>query len=117
MKYQKLILAAGILALIQCKSKSKLAGTESPVKEDSPSARELAVAEKRWAGTTLEELKQGKIIFDNKCTTCHAAKKIVGRTEESWKDAIEKMAPKAKLSPEEKEKLTKYILSFREANS
>jgi hypothetical protein len=43
--------------------------------------------------------------------------KIVPRSEKSWLHEIDDMSPKAELTAEEKLKLTKYILSFREANT
>jgi len=77
---------------------------------------ELILAQKRWAGTTAEELLEGKNIFYRKCTRCHSAKKISGRTEERWIGIIEDMAARVKLPENEKLKLTKYILSYVEAH-
>lgn len=89
--------------------------------EERVSVRELAVATKlmeiansRWAGTTTEELSTGKSIYTGKCTRCHKNYPIEEFSEKKWLYEIDRMSPKAKLSEDEKLKLTKYILSYRE---
>lgn len=104
-----------VITLICCKSKMKteISVTTNETVVPKPSA--LEIAQKRWSGTTQSELDSGKEIFSGRCTKCHEEKKIATRSEAEWKDAIESMSPKAGLTEEEKEKLTKYILSAREA--
>jgi cytochrome c5 len=114
---KRTILIIGIaVSLFYCKTKKKATDSASSgVKTGAKS--ELEIAQKRWTGTTTADLNEGKNIFDTKCTRCHGAKNIVTRSEESWNKAIDKMAPKAKLTAEEKDKLTRYILSYREAHT
>jgi len=111
--------------LLYCKTKKNTADTLSSSQGSgvnkitvlaSGNERELILAQKRWAGTTAGELLEGKSIFYGKCTRCHPAKKISGRTEERWIGIIEDMAVRVKLSEYEKLKLTKYILSYMEAH-
>jgi hypothetical protein len=101
------------LFLFYCKTKKK---TESA----KPAAAKLSVleiAQKRWNGSTQTDLDEGKNIFTGKCTKCHGEKKIVTRSEKSWLHEIDDMSPRAGLTDAEKLKLTKYILSYREANT
>jgi len=108
------ILLFSALLLVYCHSKKKT--TETKVVKNTVSAsKPLEIAQKRWPNATSVELTEGKTIFETKCTTCHGAKNIPTRSEKSWLHEIADMSPKAKLTPEEKEKLTRYILSFREA--
>jgi cytochrome c5 len=111
-----ILLSVMALALVYCKTKKKTETTAKAETKAEPK-NELAIAQKRWPGTTTEDLAQGKQINDTKCTTCHGAKKIETRSEESWKHAIDAMAPKAKLTADEKDKLTRYILAYREAHT
>lgn len=109
-----LILASALL-LIQCKtSKSTVAVAEAAY---APSEKEINLAQKNWPNTTAEELKEGNSIYKNQCTQCHKNFTITNFSEKKWKHEIDDMAPKAKLTDEQKLKLTKFILSFREANA
>lgn len=104
-----IILLSGLIAITYaCKSKAVLAV--------SPTDKELAVAQKTWPGTTLDELKEGQSIYKNQCTECHKNFEITKFSEKKWKHEIDDMSPKAKLTDTQKEKLTKYLLSYREAN-
>lgn len=76
----------------------------------------LDIAKKTWPNATAASLAQGKTIYTTKCNTCHGLKPIVGRSEESWKHEIKSMAPKAKLTAEETELLSQYLLSARQLN-
>jgi len=110
MKLKKVIFtaAAGMLIVYSCKTSQKLV-TE-------PGDKELAVAQQKWPGTTLAQLKEGEGIYKNECTQCHKNFAITKFTEKKWLHEIDDMSPKAKLNADQKEKLTRYILSFREAN-
>jgi cytochrome c5 len=108
MKYLFILVCAAVL--IQCKSKKAIANAEL-------SGKELAVAQKTWPSTTLEELKEGEAVYKNQCTQCHKNFTITKFSEKKWKHEIDDMSPKAKLTDVQKEKLSKYILSYREANA
>lgn len=109
MKKTFLILSLA-LGLVYCKTKKESvkpapAGAKTPI--------DIAVV--KWPNTAQSELDEGKLIYETKCNTCHGLKKIVTRSEKNWIHEIDDMSPKAKLTAEEKLKLTKYILSYREA--
>ena len=79
----------------------------------TPGNAELAIAQKTWPTATLQSLEEGRVIYTTKCNTCHGLKNIPNRTEASWKHEIDDMSPKAKLTAQEKDLLTQYILSTR----
>jgi hypothetical protein len=110
-------IAAGfaLLTLAYCKS-TKTAIVTSP---DAfvPSDKQVEVAQKRWPNTATDELTQGRNIYVTKCTECHKTFEITKFSEKKWLHEIDDMSPKAKLTPDEKLKLTKHILSYREANA
>ena len=113
MKHLTLVIIAAAI-LFACKGKQK---SEKSAEAFSPGDKELAVAQKTWPNTTLEELKEGNSIYRNQCTECHKNFEITKFSEKKWKHEIDEMAPKAKLTAEQKDKLTKFILSYREANT
>lgn len=100
-----------------CKSKQKASeAPPAPAVASTKSAGELQleIAQARWPGTIADELKEGQTIYTTKCTACHQAFNIAEFGEKKWLHEIDDMSPKAKLNPEQKLKLTKYILSYRE---
>lgn len=117
MTYFKIAGLALTLALFTyCKSKQKAVEAPAAPVTSGKSAGELQmeIATTRWPGTVADELKQGQVIYTTKCNQCHAVFAIETFGEKKWLHEIDDMSPKAKLSPEEKLKLTKYILSYRE---
>ena len=82
-----------------------------------PADKELLVAQKKWSTATAEDLKTGYKIYTGECTACNGTKKITKFTEAEWTPIIDRMALKAKLSGTQKEKLTWFVQSYREANA
>lgn len=115
-------IALGLMLLAYCKSTKTSSTVSTPAPEVqaktpayTPSEKQMSVAEKRWPNTQASEVSEGQHIYVTKCAECHMAFDIMEFSEKKWVHEIEKMAPKAKLTPEEKEKLSKHILSYREA--
>jgi len=103
--------------LLYCKTVKNQApapvvNAETKVEAKAP----LEIAQKRWSGTTAEDLNAGKSIYQNECTRCHKPVPITSLSEAKWQHEIDKMSPKAKLTDDQKNKLTRFILSYREAN-
>jgi hypothetical protein len=61
---------------------------------------------------SLAELQQGKEIFSNKCGRCHKLPKPEKHMPEEWTKILEKMAPKAKLTPDQKALVFKYVSNY-----
>jgi len=113
------VIALGLIFLAYCKSSKTASSTPTPVivTEFTPSDKQMQVAQTRWPGATAIDVTEGRTIFVTKCTKCHEAFEITGFSEKKWVHEIEDMSPKANLTAEEKLKLTKHILSYREANT
>jgi cytochrome c5 len=106
---------ATLLAFAYCKSTKTAGSASNPSASFTPEEKQMQVAQNRWPNTTAQEIKEGNTIFVTKCTECHKNQQITGFSEKKWLHEIDDMSPKAKLSAEEKLKLTKHILSYREA--
>jgi hypothetical protein len=115
MKHALIIFAA--ILLVNCKTKKEAGTAGAESNKFIPTEKELAVAQKTWPNTTLEELKEGNTIYRNDCSKCHKNFEVTKFSEKKWKHEIDHMAPKAKLTAEQKDKLTKFLLSYREANT
>lgn len=109
------IATLSVVLLSQCKGTKS--GTSDKGNTEALNDQQMKIVETRWPGSSMDEVKQGQSIFLTQCTQCHANQVITDLSEKKWLHEIDEMAPKAKLSAEEKLKLTKYILSYREANS
>ena len=121
---KKIILLSVIaITIAHCTSSKKTAKNTAPTPppvvtvEANTVSKELQIAQKTWPGTTANELADGKEIYYDQCTKCHDAYEIVRFNEKKWLHEIDDMSPKARLTVDQKLKLTKYILSFREANT
>ena len=116
---KKTIIFASVIATMFVISKCtgpKTATKTPETKEESkaPSNSLLEIANKTWPAATVASLAQGQTIYTTKCNKCHELFPIVGRSEASWKHEIKDMAPKAKLTAEETDLLSQYLLSARQ---
>jgi cytochrome c5 len=111
------ILFASILVIISCKSTQKSSTEPSKPLISSVTQAQVDIAAKRWANTNMNELEEGEKIYKTRCNSCHGNYPIADFSEKKWLHEIDDMSPKADLTAEEKLKLTKHILSFRELNA
>jgi len=101
---------AGLLAIgtIACTSYAKT------ISKYNVTPEQTEIAQKRWVASDITKLNHGKYIFANQCTECHKAFVIEKFSERKWNHEIDDMSPKAKLTEEEKQDLTYFVLSYLE---
>lgn len=116
---KKLILiSATLVLLVACKTKKESIGVVAEPKPTYlPAGPQIAAAEKRWPGTTATDLQTGNSIYTTKCTRCHGNFEVTQFSERKWLHEIDDMSVKANLSQDEKDKLTRYILSLRDTRT
>ena len=56
-----------------------------------------------------EALAAGEATFKSRCGRCHGLKDPGSRTATKWFNVLNRMAPKAKLTPEEKQNVLAYL--------
>jgi cytochrome c1 len=100
------------LLIYACKSKKEATTTSSadPLK---PGDAEVTAIKSKHPDVTVDQLAKGYTVYSEDCTRCHGKKNIYSRTEEEWTKAINRMAPKAKITDEQKDNLTKYIFAMK----
>lgn len=97
----------GMVFLFQCKA---------PQMISTPNESVLQVAKKMFPEITLVDLTKGHELYTTKCAKCHDAKNPVKFSAEEWPKILSKMAPKAKLTEEEKAWVNQYFLTARETS-
>lgn len=111
MKKTFLFLSAALLiGVAACKTTSYA----KTIDKYEVSSQQNEIAKKRWAESDAVKLSHGKSIFTKQCTECHQAFVIEKFSEKKWNHEIDDMSPKAKLSPQEKQDLTYFVLSYLE---
>jgi hypothetical protein len=83
-----------------------------------PRNEELTAIQKKYPDATLAILQQGFQIYTvGKCINCHGSKNIYKRDVEQWKDIIDDMAQRAKITDTEKDAVYKYVLAIKAAQT
>jgi len=78
-----------------------------------PSAATVTRAQGRWPDSSLAQLEQGRSMFVQRCSGCHALPLPDSRTEAEWKKVMDEMAAEAKLTPDERVLVERFVLSVR----
>lgn len=78
-----------------------------------PGNEELNAIKAKFADATLETLTLGHTVYIGACTNCHGTKNIYTYPEESWFEIIADMAPKARITPVEKDAVYKYVMAIK----
>ena len=112
---RKTFIIASMLAIFFTMEQCGKPKSATATKDSMPAQTQLQIAESRWPGTTQATLDLGQKIYtsDPGCRHCHGDKGLKKRSEEAWLHSLETMAPKAKLTAEETEAVTRYVLSAR----
>jgi mono/diheme cytochrome c family protein len=79
----------------------------------TPGELELTAIKQKYPETTAQNLANGHELYIGKCTDCHRKKNIYAYNETRWKEIIDDMAPRSKLTAQETDDLYKYVLSMK----
>lgn len=81
-----------------------------------PGSEELAAIQAQYKDVSLEKLKQGYVLYAHSaCISCHEAQNIYKYDEMRWGFIMNDMAVRAKLTPEQKDAVYKYVLAIKAA--
>lgn len=78
-----------------------------------PTQVQLGAIQPKYKNVTMEVLTSGHALYIGTCTKCHGAEPITKYAEGEWMKIIDRMARKAKLSEDEKDQVTKYVMSVK----
>ncbi len=129
MKSKILLLTISALIIAACSSSKKTTSTSSSESSatsstpmvllrttglQAPGNEELVAIQAKFSDVTMDKLKQGYELYTNgACINCHSANNIYNYGEAQWKDLVENMAYKARMSDTEKDAVYKYVLSIK----
>jgi mono/diheme cytochrome c family protein len=102
------------LIIVSCATTKKTPmATSTTTPSIIPGEVQLTAIKAKFPDATAQTLSEGYSIYTGACTNCHGQKNIFKRSEASWMHEIDDMSPKAKLTPAQKDALTKYILAMK----
>jgi cytochrome c5 len=99
---KKGLVILSVAFLVACASTSPMVPTQ---KDADRAAKEIP-------GITLADLNEGKAIFEESCRKCHSLKKPFNKTDEEIKDAMPRMAKRAKIDERQSELVYHYLVTM-----
>ncbi|HXC06639.1 MAG TPA: hypothetical protein VNZ86_17905 [Bacteroidia bacterium] len=133
-KMRLILLCSALTVLASCisyttKSRTSSASVEAPVQTKAtgsvlltpsengvsiPGNAELKAIQLHYKEATMDQLKEGyRIYTEDACVSCHEPKNIYDYELGEWKDIMDEMARKAKISDQQKEVVYKYVLAIK----
>ncbi len=100
---KSITLVACILILAACASKKTTASLS-----DADATRAAA----KYPGASLASLQKGKLLYEEKCNTCHGLKNPTAYDEVQWGKHVKRMAPKAKIDKPTEELILQYVVTM-----
>ena len=79
----------------------------------APGNEELTAIQSTHKDVTMKSLTEGYALYTSVCTDCHASKPIYPIPEANWPGIIDDMAEKARITAEQKDALTKYVMAIK----
>jgi hypothetical protein len=70
-------------------------------------------AARQWPGMDATKLENARILYVNRCSGCHNLVLPEAHSLDKWNVILSTMAPRAKLSNEEKEQVRQYIFTAK----
>lgn len=88
--------------------------SKPPIGKYVPGDAELAAIQTQYKEVTMEQLQSGYELYNQgACINCHSAKDIQRFETAEWKEIIDDMAKKAKITPVQKDEVYKYVLAVK----
>lgn len=82
-----------------------------------PTDAHVAAASAQWPGTTRAQLVEGRRLYVNRCSGCHSLVLPSALAAGSWPSAVDEMAERSQLSPEEAATVTRYLVAASEVGA
>lgn len=79
------------------------------VKVNPATTTQLQLAQQQWPSTNAEELEAGRELYRTRCNKCHGLRAPEALSPEEWHHELDEMAPKAKLTAEQREQVYRYL--------
>lgn len=100
---KRLFVAVAFLCLAGC------AGVMLP----SLTPSQVRWAGQQWPGTDAGSMESARRLYANRCSGCHNLVTPEKHTAEEWDGLLNRMAPRAHLTADEKESIRRFILAAK----
>ncbi len=100
---KQILLALIVLLIAACSTKKAVISMT-----DSDALRASA----KFPGATMASLQNGKMLYEENCSTCHGLKNPIAYNEEQWRKHVRRMAPKAKIDKPTEELILQYVVTM-----
>ncbi len=115
MKRNSLLAVVGVAILVACGT-AKNSGTAKV--EALPTQADVDRVQTKFPGYTLDELYQGKQLFEANCNLCHKLKKPASEPESEWREIVPRMVKKVNnkeghhIDEAGQEKILRYVITM-----
>ncbi|MDF3027398.1 MAG: cytochrome c class [Fluviicola sp.] len=112
---KKSLLAGACLAILVACGTAK---NSTPKVEVMPTQGDVDRVQTKFPGYTLDELHEGKKLFEANCNLCHRLKKPASEPEEEWRTIVPRMVKKVNnkeghhVDPAGEEKILRYLITM-----
>ncbi len=83
----------------------------------APTSQDVARARQHWPDIDSMQLVHGMQLYQQKCGQCHFLYRPQRFSPQTWPRIVDKYAPKAKLTPEEKTLIIRYLVTMSVSDS
>ena len=80
-----------------------------------PTEQDVERAQSDGKNVSLETLKTGHSLYQNKCGGCHYLYRPAKFSEEKWRSEMPEMSEKSKITTEEQEIILNYLLIMQQS--
>lgn len=77
-----------------------------------PTPQDARSAAARWPDTTLKDLERGRSLYVRRCSGCHTLHLPSERRADEWPTLVEKMSRKARLTPDQRVDITRFVVAL-----
>jgi hypothetical protein len=113
MKKSIILFSFSMVIIVACHTKKEVVKS----KTYEPTDAQLTAGKTKYPDLTRDNLITGHSIYYGVCMNCHEAKNINEFSLDEFSSILNKMARKAKLTPEEKDAVLRYAVSIKLSNS
>lgn len=84
-----------------------------------PTQADADRAKAKYPDITVADLSEGKMLYEEKCTTCHGLYKPSSHTAQAWNSIVPEMTRKAnknttKINPAQEKLILQYLVTMGE---
>lgn len=77
-----------------------------------PSPQDARAAAGQWPGTSLADLQRGRAVYVRRCSGCHSLYLPSAYAPEDWPALVGSMSERARLTPQQRADLTRFVVTL-----